>query len=176
MHVFVDESERTSYLVCAVFVAPAELHGVRRLMRQSLRPGERRIHFVKEQPSRRRLLLSALGTTSLRARIYSATGPAPAARHACIEQLVQDLGSREGGCTRLVIESRDGRDEQDRHTIFTSLRAGQGPADLSYEHFRPHEEPLLWPADAICWAYGAGGDWRRRVDPLLEKVTELDCD
>jgi hypothetical protein len=77
------------------------------------------------------------------------------------------------GATRLVIESRSGRDEQDRRTIFAALREGDPHATLAYEHMRPHEEPLLWPADAIGWAYSAGGDWRRRADPLLEKVTEL---
>ena len=26
---------------------------------------------------------------------------------------------------------------------------------------------LLWAADAICWAAGAGGDWRRRIAGVL---------
>jgi hypothetical protein len=30
-------------------------------------------------------------------------------------------------------------------------------------------EPLLWVADAVTWAVGAGGDWRRRVAPMLDE-------
>ena len=30
------------------------------------------------------------------------------------------------------------------------------------------EEPLLWAVDGLVWAYGAGGDWRRRVEGLIE--------
>jgi hypothetical protein len=29
-------------------------------------------------------------------------------------------------------------------------------------------EPLLWAADAVCWATGAGRDWRRRVAGFTE--------
>jgi hypothetical protein len=36
-----------------------------------------------------------------------------------------------------------------------------------------HEEPVLWAADAIAWAVGAGGDRRRRVDPLLLELVRL---
>jgi hypothetical protein len=26
---------------------------------------------------------------------------------------------------------------------------------------------MLWAADALSWAVGAGGDWRRRVDMIV---------
>jgi hypothetical protein len=53
-HVFVDGSVRQSYLLCAVWIDQSSLHDVRHLLRQLRRPGQRRIRFVKEQPSRRR--------------------------------------------------------------------------------------------------------------------------
>jgi hypothetical protein len=172
VHAFVDESERGCYLLCATVVPPQAVNQARRALRQLLRQGERRVHFVKEHPSRRREILSALATIpGLRARVYTCRGPAPAARAACLAQLVYDLSAMTA--TRLVIESREGRDHQDRHTIFAALAENQTASRLAYEHMRPHEEPLLWPSDAIAWAYGAGGDWRRRVESLLEKVTEL---
>ena len=31
----------------------------------------------------------------------------------------------------------------------------------------PASEPLLWAADAICWAVGAGGDWQRRLGSVV---------
>jgi hypothetical protein len=32
---------------------------------------------------------------------------------------------------------------------------------------------MLAAADAIAWAYGAGGDWRRRVAPSIDVVVDL---
>ncbi|WP_179118522.1 hypothetical protein [Saccharothrix sp. ALI-22-I] len=46
--------------------------------------------------------------------------------------------------------------------------------ELTYEHFRAHEGPMLWAGDAIAWSYGAGGEWRRRVAGRLEKVHRLE--
>ena len=36
-----------------------------------------------------------------------------------------------------------------------------------YDHRSSTSEPLLWAVDAVVWAVGAGGDWRRRVDPIV---------
>jgi hypothetical protein len=27
--------------------------------------------------------------------------------------------------------------------------------------------------DAVSWCYGAGGDWRRRISGIIERVTDL---
>jgi len=35
-------------------------------------------------------------------------------------------------------------------------------------------EPLLWIADATAWCVGAGGDWARRIAPVLAGVIDLD--
>ena len=49
---------------------------------------------------------------------------------------------------------------------------GRFPDHATYEHLRPHEEPLLWVADAVVWAHGAGGDWPRRIAPMVSLVRE----
>jgi len=169
MHVFVDESD--SYLVCAVLVPPAALATSRQAMRRLLCAGERRVHFNNESPARRRALLAAMDAVDLRAWIYTSAASSVVARHACLTQLVHDLADQ-AGPTRLIIESREGRDEADRRTVFVA--ASDEDHALTYEHLRPHEEPLLWAADGICWAYGAGGDWRRRVALLVQRTTQLD--
>ena len=51
--------------------------------------------------------------------------------------------------------------------------AASGTGLLTFRHVAAHEEPLLWLPDAIAWAIGRGGDWRRRAEPLVEKVVEL---
>jgi hypothetical protein len=37
----------------------------------------------------------------------------------------------------------------------------------AYDHRPAWSEPLLWAADAACWAVGAGGDWQRRLGGML---------
>jgi hypothetical protein len=36
-----------------------------------------------------------------------------------------------------------------------------------FDHRPSRGEPLLWAADAVAWAVGAGGDWKRRIDPVV---------
>jgi hypothetical protein len=39
-----------------------------------------------------------------------------------------------------------------------------------FDQRRSHTEPLLWAADALCWAVGIGGDWRRRVETVVTVI------
>jgi hypothetical protein len=72
-----------------------------------------------------------------------------------------------------VIESRETMDHLDDMVIKAALRRS-GTGLFAFRHAGAHEEPLLWLPDAIAWAVGRGGDWRRRAEPLLEKVVELE--
>jgi len=77
-------------------------------------------------------------------------------------------------CQRLVLESRGPSDDhRDARTLAAALAPAPSASGLVYEHLRPYEDPLLWIPDAVSWCYGAGGDWRRRVSPLVERVTDL---
>ena len=58
--------------------------------------------------------------------------------------------------------------------LYAALRGRPGAP--AYVHLPAHQEPLLWSADALAWAYGAGGDWRRRVDPLLDMAVVLESE
>ena len=173
VHVFVDESYRGAYLLAAAVVEPAALTPTRILLRSLCAPRQRRLHFGTESDPRRRAILAQLVGCSAKVRIYSCRGNEIAARAACLTRVVVDALADQAH--RLVIESREGRDHADRHVIYATLQRADKPVELAYEHMRPHEEPLLWIADAAAWAYGAGGDWRRRVGPLLDKVIELDA-
>lgn len=171
MHAFVDESERSVYLLAAVMVRPAELGVTRARLRTLRRPGQRRIHMGKEGASRRREVLSAVVAIGVPCRIYLGKGHPVAARPALLGQLVEDMLLE--GATLLVLESApdSGQDDRDRGAVRLAL-AGRR-SWLTYEHRRAYEEPLLWLPDIVAWAYGAGGDWRRRVEPILEKVIDL---
>lgn len=174
MHVFVDESERNgTYLLCAAIYDPADLPKARAILRGFAKPGQRRVHMVKERDSRRREILGAIATSRVRGRVYLCGGPAVAAREACLWQLLGDLTIARASTNSLILESMDGQDRRDRETIAKARKAIPSLRPLSYAQLRAHEEPLLAVADCIAWAYGAGGDWRKRINPLIEKITEL---
>lgn len=92
-------------------------------------------------------------------------------RQRCLEQAVHDL--LELRANRLALDSRSHRDIRDLTTIYQAL--GRRPADtnVTYEHLKSAGTPLLWIPDAVAWCYGAGGDWRRRVLPIVRKVVDL---
>jgi hypothetical protein len=172
MHVFVDESERTGiYLLgTALVMNPDELGRIRTELRDLRRPGQRRFHFSKESDARRRELLSALISTGIRARVYSCPAATREARAACLNALVADIVP--AGARRLVLESRESMNRLDTQVVSSALRK-YGEGQLQYLHLRPQEEPVLWVADAVAWAVGAGGDWRRRVAPMLDDHVRL---
>jgi hypothetical protein len=164
-HVFVDESVRQSYLLCAVWISQSKLDDKRDGLRGLRRPRQRRIHFGKERPGRRRQLLDAFVRLDVEVRIYSGDGPALKARRRCMRALVSDFAAN--SVARLVIESGDHEDEVDRQVIYEMRNLVPELKDASYEHMRAYEEPMLWLADAFAWAYGAGPPWRRLIDEVL---------
>jgi hypothetical protein len=102
------------------------------------------------------------------AQVYLGSGRPARVRAACLERLVVDAVTLD--TRRLVIESRGDADRHDRAAIHRLV----GKIDnLTYEHLCPHDDPALAIPDAIAWAYGAGGDWRRRVARMVTKVTNL---
>ena len=71
--------------------------------------------------------------------------------------------------SHLTLESRmDDRD--DRRTI-GQVRKTEPP--LVFEHRPGAADPMLWVADGIAWAVGAGGIWRDLVQPVLRDELEL---
>lgn len=170
---FVDESVRKGYFVCAVVVAVGDLTPVRRDLRALRKPGAARIHMATERPQFRRQVLSAINGMPVRAHIYEAAMTARsqrAARNDCLHALVGDLVDL--GVDQVVFESCD-QDRQDRIVMAAALRKAGDYAALSYNPGRPTQEELLWLPDMIAWAHGAGGDWRRRVEPLIDSVRRI---
>jgi hypothetical protein len=170
VHAFVDESSRASYHLVAAIVEPAHLAGGRALLRALRLPGERRLHFQSEGNARRSRILSALREVEASAWVYVGRGKSEAVRAAAMASLAADLSER--GASRLAIESRgETLDRIDRRVVARTLAAG---SLLTYEHLLPHEEPLLWLADAVAWCYGAGPRWRPRVESLITRVVLIE--
>ncbi|MEU4769501.1 hypothetical protein AB0H12_40360 [Actinosynnema sp. NPDC023794] len=81
----------------------------------------------------------------------------------------------EGRVTRLVLDGRGPiEDRVGRRVITRSLRECGVPDDsILYEHLSSHGDPALWVPAAIAWCHDAGGEWRKRVSPLVEAVVDI---
>jgi len=148
--------------------APAQ--PIRAALRALQRPGQRRIHFSKEQDSRRRRLLAAMAELDLTSRVYVSPASVKESRELCLTALIADIAPV--GASLLVLESRESMNHLDVLVLDAALRK-HGSQTLVYRHLSPFEEPLLWVSDAVAWAIGAGGDWRRRAEPMIDEVVRL---
>ncbi|OLR90889.1 hypothetical protein [Actinokineospora bangkokensis] len=174
VHAFADESRRNQlYLVAVAVVDARKLRQSRKLMRGMLLPGQREVHFKKEMPSRRRGVIAALCAADVEARVYTAhcSGGEERARRRCVQQLGHDLVKL--GAGRLVLDSRETRDEADRATLHRVLACYPPDQGFVFEHLDSCWDELLWIADAVAWCYGAGGDWRRRIAPVVVEEVDL---
>lgn len=61
----------------------------------------------------------------------------------------------------------------DKATLQRRLGSRPSKTELTYEHLPSTAEPLLWIFDTVAWCHGAGGDWRRRVEPVVAQVVEV---
>lgn len=175
VHAFMDESERDRrYYLCVALVEPAQLKPLRRKLAGLLMPGQRELHFYHEKPPRRRVVADKIARLPIAVRIYQ-TAYTPKtdeiARQECLDLAITDL--LKIGSHRLVIDSRAERDRFDAKTIRNQLRDQPASCNFSYDHHDSKQEPLCWIADAAGWCFGAGGDWRRRIMPIIDDVIEL---
>lgn len=92
-------------------------------------------------------------------------------RQRCIDEAVRDLVTLRA--RRVVIDSREEQDRHDEATIYRALGGKPSATGVTYEHLKSTATPLLWIPDAIAWCYGAGGNWRQRVEPTIKKVVDL---
>jgi hypothetical protein len=122
----------------------------------------------------RGLLADAVARWPVEIRIYMRTyrrNP-EAARQICVERLLADLLARHAG--RLVLDSREEQDQVDSRTIRRALRKHHEASQLTWEHADSTAELLLTLPDLAGWCYGAGGEWRKRIEPVLSDVVDLD--
>lgn len=85
-------------------------------------------------------------------------------RDECFRSLVP--GVLELGATRIVVESCS-QDAQDRAVIGEALASRRAVGAVRYDVVPAASEELLWAADLVGWAYGAGGDYRGAIADLV---------
>jgi hypothetical protein len=137
--------------------------------------GQRELHCKKEKPVRRRLLVDAVARLPVEVCVYTRSWRQQdeLARQDCMEVLVGELLVRQA--QRLVIDTRNERDVHDGRTLRGVLGPHPSGSRLVYEHVDSTCEPLLWIADIAAWCFGAGAEWRKRIDPIVSSVVDLDC-
>ena len=72
----------------------------------------------------------------------------------------------------LVPEQDDSLLSWDNQHLIEFTRAAGCRATLRYEHRRAPTELALAIPDAIAWCWAKGGDWRRRIEPVVTNVRE----
>lgn len=170
-HVFVDETKRRDYLLVASVIVPAKLEVLRKVVRELVLPGQRRLHMKNESDPRKRAIAAAIVETGLVATVYDAGRRYRTERDrraACLQALVVDTAGR--GDAMLVLEQDDTLLSWDNQRLVEFTRAAGCRETLRYEHRRAAAEPLLALPDAIAWCWAKGGDWRRRVAPVVTGV------
>lgn len=163
---YADETIRSHRYGIAVLIACGCQHGpLRRAARSLLLPGQRRLHFAKEQDRRRRTILSMIASLPVSAVYAAERGDSLDSRSACWHVLVPMLLAAD--VNELVIERLAGVEARDERDVGDALWKADMIGALSYRHETHRAEPILWLADAVAWATGAKGDWQRRVACVL---------
>ena len=104
---------------------------------------------MTERDSRRRQILDAVvGSGQLSALAFYGKGRDTDVRAESLRRMVNPLLDR--GVQRLIIESRQGRDQRDRQVLIEELRRLARPQPSRYVHLPPHGDPLLWVANALA--------------------------
>jgi hypothetical protein len=170
VEVFVDESRRRDYLLCAAVVAVGDIALARKVMRD-LKPNNRdRLHMKDETRNRERIIKEFMRQRPIsEAHIFvgrvTGTGRSDrVVRTRCLEPLARFAA--DAGATRILVESCS-QDKQD-HAALTGELARIGALQrVRVAIDRPTAHELLWAADLVAWAYGAGGTARTLVEPLV---------
>lgn len=119
-------------------------------------------------------MLSALCELGVTSTVYvSRVKPFHAARAAILERGIWPQVLFEG-IERLILEPEVGQDEGDRRQLYRLAAATGMTGRVSCAHLPPTSEPMLWVPDVIAWAYGSGGEWRRRTQPVVVEVVDVD--
>jgi hypothetical protein len=74
---------------------------------------------------------------------------------------------------QLVLELDDTLVSWDNQRLIEFTREAGCRDTLRYEHRRVSSELLLAVPDAIAWCWAKGGDWRRRIEPIVSNVREV---
>jgi hypothetical protein len=170
VELFVDESCRTDYLLCAAVVSVADLSVARKRMRDLKPKNRNRLHMKAETRNRDQILTRFVQSPPIdHAHIFvgALRGTQRTQREVRTECL-EALGTyaADNDVTRILVESCS-QDRQDREAIIGALAAKGAHDRVRVMIDRPTSNELLWAADLVAWAYGIGGTARNAISTLV---------
>lgn len=151
------------YTMAASYVLPARQQSLRKALASMRRGHARTVHFAEDNDRVKHDVLHAMREHGILAVIIEAprhrTREQP--RELCLRAIARSaLGNRARSLTFDRDESRVRRDNQ---VLYEEL----AKSDLRYEHRKSYEEPLLWAADALAWAWHRDKVWRAKVSDFV---------
>ncbi len=166
---FIDESRNGRYTLCLLRVDSAKVSQLRKSMLALRKRGQTRFHMKQESDQRRREILSQLNSNgdwdALILQSNKASRVSPETRQKLFLLMAQH--SKWQAVAELVVE--DSTDNpRDRKTLTWLLN--NGAHKFTYSFKKPSQDPGLWAADAVVWAYAKGGAWRDEVRDRVEHV------
>jgi len=166
---FIDESRNGRYTLCLLRVDSAKVSQLRKSMLALRKRGQTRFHMKQESDQRRREILSQLNSNgdwdALILQSNKASRVSPETRQKLFLLMAQH--SKWQAVAELVVE--DSTDNpRDRKTLTWLLN--NGAHKFTYSFKKPSQDPGLWAADAVVWAYAKGGAWRDEVCDRVEHV------
>ncbi|MBE7324496.1 hypothetical protein IEQ44_07510 [Nocardioides sp. Y6] len=171
-HMYVDESTAKQYLVMCAVIPTGDVNATRGAMRGLLLPGQKSLHMKNEKKRAKEILerIVALQPSVLVLACHE-TVPDLVARERCVQRLSREACA--AGLGRVMLDPIESLRQRDLSWIHQGARAaGHTTPPFQFGHQQRHEEPLMWIADAVGWAWQRGGKHRSTVRGLV-KVIEV---
>ncbi len=151
----------------------AGIESARKQLRGQLVSGQHRIHFNKESNERRRKVINLICQQGWHTLIVIHPSKNEVlARSSCLDAVIRY--AIEVNAVRMVIETDDSARQADKRALFDAGRRLPFAEDFTYNHMRARNEELLWVPDAIAWCFARGGEWRKRIEPVLYRLIYLE--
>lgn len=93
-------------------------------------------------------------------------------RRCCLEEIVTVAAGLEDE-VRITVDLDRSLLAWDRQQMIELTRAADVKDRITYLHSTRQAEVLLAIPDAIAWCWARGGDWRRRVEPIVVDVRQV---
>ena len=171
---YIDETKAKGYVIVAAVAIEESLYAIRQQLRSLILPGQVALHMKGERDSRRHAIADAIAgmvSLGLTATVYDAgrVGSERDRRARCIEAIVHNA-LKDYDQARIVFDLDETLRQFDRQCLIEATRAAGAGDRISYQHAHRRSEPLLAIPDALAWCWAKGGQWRRRVEPVVADV------
>lgn len=175
-HFFIDETKAKGYVVVAVACPDSSLATARRTLGKLILRGQRSIHMKHESARRRRQIADAVaGLTSvgINAVVVDA-GSGPDAEYVRRDRALRAVVERAASASAasLVLDLDQTLVARDARTLSDACRSA-GTTSITYSHQTLASQHLLALPDVVAWCWARGGDWRRRVAPIISATLRV---